>query len=856
MASVRAGHEYPILVVPTSDGGNRTDLSPYFSGLGGPGPIMQRRRLAPRFQALSDAMRNERLTIASDIAGTEPELVIVLEVRDSIAEFQSAVRRIPGLEFLAEFDEGEEEPDEGFTTRSNEPIELNYYVVAQNQRALQQLKSMWDRWCANRTVTFDTGLYPWKKVFEMLKDVRPWSAQDRLKGTTLVEAWSEQLASGVEHVNGEIELWYRESPTARAQQLRELEEVLRLAGCSILDVVEIPAIAYHALLARVPADIASQIISGDGAIINDPRVSAARPQSIGFTTATISDDIDKGIEAELPNDEAPLVAILDGVPLDGHEALRGRLQIDDPHDFGQRVEARHRNHGTGIASAVIWGDLEAERLPLARKVVLHPIFVLATDANQRIVESMSPDRLAVGVVHRALHRLLVGSADEPPIAPSVQIVVLAAGHTALPYGIKVSPWGRLLDMWASNSGVLFIVSAGNHGGPIELDGTVPLDALDDPELLRRTVGAHLLANAHQRRILSPADSMNALTVGALHNDAADFALTSSMVDVVGDPRLPSPTSALGGGFNRQLKPDVFANGGRVLYRQKFEADHIHLEEIIGTAASPGVLVAAPGQAGQTDAKHWMQGTSAATALIGHEAGSVAELLSRSEPELVSSEYYALATKALIVNASSWADAHEPIAEMLNLTDTMRQRRAAGRFLGYGAVHSAKVAACDAQRITLLASGQVLEDRAREVVLPVPATLSGRNDWRRVSATLVWFTPTNPRHKSYRQARLWLEPTNLDQLGLKRSEVAHEVVRRGSTHHELYEGERRIAYGDNSTLRVRVNCAAGAGSLSGPVRFAIALTFEVAPESDIPVYDEISLAIQTQTRVTAARAPIS
>jgi hypothetical protein len=51
------------------------------------------------------------------------------------------------------------------------------------------------------------------------------------------------------------------------------------------------------------------------------------------------------------------IAILDGLPVAGHEALDGRLRIDDPENWGDTVSVASRNHGTLMASLVVHGDL-------------------------------------------------------------------------------------------------------------------------------------------------------------------------------------------------------------------------------------------------------------------------------------------------------------------------------------------------------------------------------------------------------------------------------------------------------------------------------------------------------------------
>ena len=81
---------------------------------------------------------------------------------------------------------------------------------------------------------------------------------------------------------------------------------------------------------------------------------------------------------------------------------------------------------------------------------------------------------------------------------------------------RMSPVGRLLDWLAHTYNLLFVVSAGNHPDPI----TIPADAAGDAALsasaaIRAVYEASLL-----RGILPPGDALNALTVGATHDDGA------------------------------------------------------------------------------------------------------------------------------------------------------------------------------------------------------------------------------------------------------------------------------------------------------------------------------------------------
>jgi hypothetical protein len=83
------------------------------------------------------------------------------------------------------------------------------------------------------------------------------------------------------------------------------------------------------------------------------------------------------------------------------------------------------------------------------------------------------------------------------------------------YYNMISPFAKLLDWLSYKYRVLFIVSAGNHNDDIDLDMTFDeFKALDsnqrDAEIIKL-----LNQNARNLRLLSPAESMNSLTVGSV-----------------------------------------------------------------------------------------------------------------------------------------------------------------------------------------------------------------------------------------------------------------------------------------------------------------------------------------------------
>ena len=131
---------------------------------------------------------------------------------------------------------------------------------------------------------------------------------------------------------------------------------------------------------------------------------------------------------------------------------------------------------------------------------------------------------------------------------------------------SLSPLARLLDWLAWRYQVLFVVSAGNHHR-IEL--SVPRGALSTlaPEELQNHVLHAVAADARHRRLLSPAEGVNALTVGAVYDDASTGDPPTRWVHPYVSANLPSPINAQGLGYRRAIKPDILAPGRRLVVQE-------------------------------------------------------------------------------------------------------------------------------------------------------------------------------------------------------------------------------------------------------------------------------------------------
>ena len=133
---------------------------------------------------------------------------------------------------------------------------------------------------------------------------------------------------------------------------------------------------------------------------------------------------------------------------------------------------------------------------------------------------------------------------------------------------------------------------------------------------------------HERTILSPAEALNVITVGARHHDNVAVRQGAfNMIDPLQDETLPNITSGLGLGYRRMIKPELYLSGGR---------EHVRMQaagtELTVVPSQPrrtyGLSAAAPDSLnqGRLDQVALTAGTSPATALATRAGAQIFEAL--------------------------------------------------------------------------------------------------------------------------------------------------------------------------------------------------------------------------------------
>jgi len=832
-----------------------------------PGTGRQSARLSPQFRELTAAFDAERARLAETAPDeVDPALVVVFDLAGTVQDFQNAIDKIDGFEFLSQLLGDRTDPDDDFhmtereAGRTDKPVQHSLYMVMSSAKAIDELLRLFALWQADPSAKFEHGLGKFKDAFHQLTSIRRWGPEDRIRETGLLERWQETLdmiGQSVSTVRVEVELWYRRESSQRAAAESHVEQVIAASGGRILDRSQIGDITYHALLAELPIQQVRTVLT-DGAaairLLTTDDVMFVSP----FTPMTVAPAVtDPVAEVRLPAGERveglPRVALLDGMPFQNHDALTGRLMIDDPEGLGDNYSNAARNHGTAMASLIIHGDLSAPSEPPDRPLYVRPI--MRPHELSTTHEQVNPERLFPDLLHRAIRRIQEGEGGRDATAPSVRIVNLSIGAQARALARRMSPVGRLLDWLAHTYNLLFIVSAGNHTAPI----TIPATSASTVETARHAATRAVHEKSILKGILPPGDALNALTIGATHDDGLGDTETSDAVWDITNPGAPAYYGATGPGVDRSIKPDLHHIGGRALYVRPVIVpgqDKVDLELAQTALTGPGLQVAAPGRGGATNRTVFTFGTSNATALVTREASRLFDILEagldgKEDSPLPDPEYHPLLVRALLTHASSWGEWEALFRRDLGIPG-QDARRKLSAMLGYGRLDPARLGAAATNRAVLIAGGRIGGDQRHTYELPLPPSLRSRAAWHRFTITLAYAVPTVGQLTRYRGAKVYFDTPDTKLAAGDRIEGEHFTVRRGSLQHELVQGSRAMTFGDGDAFPIHVDCMDDAQHLPKKknVRYALVVSVETAEEVSTTIHDEVRARLRQQARERA------
>ena len=761
--------------------------------------------------------------------------VLVIETVGKFQGFHKAVSKIDGLEWIAEFEVDEVDLEEMYDSASDDYKEARkqggkWYLSSSNQRALEELLSRYQNWKETGHIAYGFG--SWKNFFTYIVDLHLWNEKDRLENTEIVEQWKEEVEikrGTASECNFEIELHYQRNNSDADRSQKNLVDHIKKLNGKIGKAYRNTGIAFHALKATLPVAAVEHVLTAHTSGQDYPQwislnsIKYCRP--IGQQSQdAIEPEASEYIAVEAPGENPPVIALLDGVPLVNHQLIRDFIVLDDPDNFSAHYQPPQYKHGTAMTSLICHNDFSnPERKSIQRKIYVRPI--MQPSDSGRLIEKIPDVEFAEDLIERAVVRMIKGSESSEPACPSVKIINLSIGNIDQQFVREMSSWAKLLDWLSWEYKVLFIVSAGNY--PAE-----NITVADGNNVTAGFIG-EINNQQFYRKILSPAESMNSLMVGAIQHDHS-AASVDGLKNPYANERLPAEYSRIGPGFRTQIKPDILVAGGKQLYQ-------VEQNEWIPQYGRKdiGQKVASVGFAAEDIAytTHTF-GTSNATAITTHAAARLYEVIDSLDYEgnQIPEESYALVLKSLLVHGASWNNMNECYSVVRNEQNSRKIKRIYANHLGYGEANFERVMSCTARRVTLIGFGRLSHRKRHRFQLPIPDDFRGLH--LRLTATLTWFTPVNPFRYGWRQAKLFFEISDYAANGA-RQEADWQQVKKGTVQHEIFN----ISSFAGDMVEIFVQCAADASeNFEDEIPYAISFTVEAMQETAVDLYTMISESI--------------
>ncbi len=832
----------------------------------GPGRGTQGHRFQGTFDRLSTALDtdNPEIVLRGDPAGVAPERALVFVTAGNVQNFARVAKDI-GLEVFAETElDAIEDFPEGFAPPDDD-VELSrtLYATMPTLAVFEQLSSIWKAYQKDEDAPHGTA--PWWKAFDLLLELRPWGPEDRLTENARAIIEDRLPFDDNDEIPIEIEIWPTASTEKRISWREQTEQRIAGLGGQVVDRSSIAesGFIYEAVLASLPTH-AIRVMLDDPAGIDGlatlEGVHLILPQTVGQAAPG---DAEGETGAHEPLDgfdtAAPMrAALLDGTPVAGHAALDGGVVIEDIHDLVGRSVVNQRDHATAMASLILRGDLEEDGTALRdTRLVSVPLLIDSDDG------AWTPgNRLFVDLVHTILIRLIAG---EEPLAPDVFVVNFSIGIMDMRFAGRMSALARLMDWWALKEGVLFVISAGNIGDPLQLPGVGAIAFEDsDSGVQRQIVRAAIRASGYGRTLLAPAEALNGIAVGAVSKDLGNDVPfeQAGIISLESERNIkPQLTSALGLGLHRAIKPDFLHIGGRQEVRVHPSGEDSLLNPVEPSQRT-GLVVASPrgGERGTQKSR----GTSPAAALTTRSVLQAAEALTGDEGPYEGQELprkvLALVSRALAVNAARWPedarDVYHEEYEILGNSQHARAKQEVCKSFGYGVLNLELMQYSPDNGVTMVGFGSIQKDQAQIFRLPLPESMSGDRVPRSMRVTIAWFSPLNPSRAQYRLASLEAVSANeLDGDGdkewglkLKGDGPDTNMIKRGTVWSKrMVQNVQTVPiFGEGAEIPICVQCRdASNGGLSqdDEIEFAIAVTLEIEVDVQYDIYDEIEQQVR-------------
>ena len=537
-----------------------------------------------------------------------------------------------------------------------------------------------------------------KELLYAIEDFDRWTPQDRTGAALRDQGFPE-----AEPFVLDIELWPQERQDKRQAVLDSFLEWVRQDDVELLDTIQQPSLIM--VRVRCNRQQAGQILC-----YRDVRTMDLPPR-LGIAVKVLLTDINQFSAVDPPTVDVPAVAVLDSGLTTGHPLVRAAVGDAQGYVLPQRdADDADPWHGTFVGGLALYGDV-AECIRQGQFVPQLQLFSGKVFNDEGSDQTEFVEK-AVEAAVRDLHEQY-----------GCRVFNLSYGDRNKVYdGRHVRGLAYTLDRLTRDLGVLFVVPTGNLH-PSEL----PVNARD-------SYPGYLLTES--ARLLDPATSLNALTVGGLaqHEASRDAQRYPDHLEdyPLARTEQPFPLTRCGPTIIGAIKPDVVEHAGNlaiVRTGDRFRESGLGVVSLNGGFAQGAVF-------GEDI------GTSYAAPLVAHKAARLLAELPDATSNLL---------RALLGAHARWPQACEVLLDA-NANAECREKLL--RLVGYGRVDDVALFRSLDSAVTLLAEESIGNDKHHFFELPLPISFwSGERRIREISVAMAYTPAVRTTRLDYRMSKL-------------------------------------------------------------------------------------------------------
>jgi hypothetical protein len=385
-----------------------------------------------------------------------------------------------------------------------------------------------------------------RSLFDAIENIRKVKREDRI-GRRL----AKHLASGAALPTGlftvDIDVWYNGETRSILEIEGQIRSTLGTAGSRLLGDL---FVMQTMLLGRAQVNeyTLNALLDHDLiALVDFPMGSATQNYTELYSqsyTPIVQNDLDE---------TAPLAAVIDSGVFSGNPLLSEIIVGEEDFDLTENTTSDLNGHGSGVAGITAYGDFADYSnenhvfKPLVRicngKVMHNDIWGNPVFSPDKRPEQIVKD--AIVFFHEQYH---------------CRVFNLSLGDTDYIYdGGRQMTWAGMIDQLARDLDIVIVVSAGNNNAP-------DLPEFTDRDDLCQKIRNQLLNSVN--RLIDPATSALAITVGSIARNATPFQATGITALAVGDSGMMSAFTRAGKGVNGAVKPEFVDYGGNFSVSQR------------------------------------------------------------------------------------------------------------------------------------------------------------------------------------------------------------------------------------------------------------------------------------------------